>query len=159
MMGNLIVRQIQFLLEKINLRQNSYRQVEGVRRSKRMSVTSSLMSLSLPSLSCLSLSPVCLSPSSLPLSLNRSPLCLSLLSLSSLTLPLSYLSSRSLTHPLIPLVSLRVPCSISPSPVSPCPYPLSPLIGRHLSLHPVSLACHSSLSVPNLYSPYTTITV
>ena len=42
MMGNLIVRQVQFLLEKMNLPQNSYRQFEGVMRTKRMRVTSPL---------------------------------------------------------------------------------------------------------------------
>ena len=186
MMGNLIVRQVQFLLEKMNLRQNSYRQVEGVRRSKRMRVTDPLMSLS----------PVCLSASSLPLSLHSSPLsflplspslscpspplfpaslpCLSVSLLSSplspplfpisplfhfcLVLPLFYLSPLSLS-PLCLFLPCPSPCSVSPSPVSPCSCPLSPPIGRYLFLHPVSLTYHSSLSVPHLYTPYTTITV
>ena len=46
MMRHSILRQIQFLLERMNLKQNSYRQVECVRKSKRVRVRSSLMPLS-----------------------------------------------------------------------------------------------------------------
>ena len=69
-MGYSILRQIQFLLEKMNWRQNRYRQV-GVVRSKKVRVRSSLMSffsIFLPCLSSLSPSHVtlsCISPSSL----------------------------------------------------------------------------------------------
>ena len=118
MMGNLIVRQIQFLLEKMNLRQNSYRQAEGVRRSKRMRMTSPLMSLSLLCLSYLSVS--LLSPPSL----------------SSLSL-----SCLSLTPQPLPCLS---PSSVSPLP---SPYSVSPRIGCPLSLHTAPLPCLSRLSV------------
>ena len=186
-MGNLIVQQVQFLLEKMNLRQNSYRQVEGMRRSKRMRVTSPLMSLSslfpaplsLPSLSCPSLSCPSLScPSLSPLfhaPLSPAPLCpLSPLSFLPLSLPclsvslisspvsppLSLLSFTSVSFSLSSIsLSCLSPCSVSPSPVSTCSCPLSPPIGRYLFLHPVSITYHSSLSVPHLYTPYTTITV
>ena len=162
-MGNLIVRQVQFLLEKMNLGQNSHRQVEGVRRSKRMRETSPLISLS----------PVCLSPSSLPLSLHPSPylflpsLSASLspffpahLSLSFTSLSLS-LSSISLSCLFLPSASFFLSLSVLrlSLPGLPMFLPLSPPIGRYLFLHPVSLAYHSSLSVPHLYTPYTTITV
>ena len=55
MMRYSILRQIQFLLEKMNLRQNSYRQVESVRWSKRVRARTPLISLSL-SLSLVSFS-------------------------------------------------------------------------------------------------------
>ena len=45
MMAYSILRQIRFLVENMNLRQNSYRQVEGVRKSKGVRVRSPLMSL------------------------------------------------------------------------------------------------------------------
>ena len=83
MMGYSILRQIQFFLEKMNLRQNSYRQIEGVRRGK----TEGCSDVSLPCLSPLSFTPVflhCLS------SLSRflvSLLCLSPLSLIPVSFP------------------------------------------------------------------------
>ena len=164
MMGNLIVQQVQFLLEKMNLRQNSYRQVEGVRWSKRVRVTDPLMSLSpaclpplfpclstpLPSLSSslsplfpASLSPVYLSPSSLPLSLH--PSSLSLLSftsvsfsLSSISLPSLFLSSASFFP--VPLRALSLPPRSPHVPVL-CLPPSVAISSFTLSLSLIILLC------------------
>ena len=145
-MGNLIVRQVQFLLEKMNLRQNSYRQVEGMRRSKRMRVTSPLMSLSPTSLSplFLPLSPLSFLPLAVP-SLScpsLSPLCL--LSF----LPLSPLSFLPLSLPSLSCLSLS-PLSVSliSSPVSPPLSPISPLFHFCLVL-PLFYLSLLSLSSP-----------
>ena len=104
MTGYSILRQIQFLLEKMNLRQNSYRQVESVRWSKRVRARTPLMSLSLslPLVSFphlfLPLSSPRLFSSSLS-SLFLLSLSLSLVSLPCLTLSLSLsLSSISLPY-------------------------------------------------------------
>ena len=156
-MGNLIVRQIQFLLEKMNLRQNSYRQVEGMRRSIRMRVTSPLMFLS----------PISLSPLFLPLS----PLSFLPLSVPSLSCPSL---SPLFPAPLSPLsfLPLSLPClsvSLISSPVSPPLSPISPLLHFclvlplfYLSLLSLSPLClflpclspspvspHRSLSLPS----------
>ena len=149
----------------MNLRQNSSRQVQGVKRNKRMRVASPLVSLypSPLSLSSLSLSLWSLTRPLTPLVSLTHPLTLPSLSLSlSLSLvshsPLnpSLSLSLSLSLPLVSHSTLNPPC-LSPSSVFPL-HGLSP-IGRHLSLQPVSLACHSSLSVPHLYTPYTAIAI
>ena len=150
----------------MNLRQNSYWQAKGVRRSKRMRVTSPLSSLSVflfsfPCLSPSSLFPVCLSLPSVTL---FSPLSLSSLchSLPCLSLPSATLSpvSLALCHSLpclspASLFCLSLPCCSLPSvtlfPVSLFPLSLSPLslsplchslpcLSRPLSLSPASLS-------------------
>ena len=146
----------------MNSRQNSYRQVEDVWRSKRVRVRSLLMSLFLvPLLLSLSLvSLPCLSPLSLSLVSLPCPTplvslpCLSSLSYSSCLSLLSYSSYLSL----LSLSIISLPC-----PFSSCPFPvslprLSPLSLSVFSLSFVSLHCPFLLSpspapLPSL-SPY-----
>ena len=112
-MGYSILYQIQLLLEKMNLRQNSYRQVESVRWSKRVRARTPLMSLPLVSFPHLFL----------PLSSPR----LAHLSFS----PLSPLSLSHVSSYLFPYLSSPRLANLSFSPLSALP--LSPLSLFHVS--------------------------